>query len=139
MAALGALAENQRRNERVDRGVVTITGTGTIVLGPQPNASATFVLANPYGEIGGMRFISAFQLSLGAAPAAAAFTVGGVVNTTGQTVGSITYPAGTVLNITVLANSAGTFSTSTTPVAVQFQIWGTLMNQGSATVDGGTF
>lgn len=141
MAALGALAENQRRNERVDRGVVTVpaTGTATIVLGPTANPSATFVLTNPPGEIGPMRFMTAFQVSLNmggsgsptwtpGSLATTAFQVAASINTGGsQTVGSITYPPNTVLTIKTYTTTGTTASTA---VGVSFQIWGALNMAG---------
>lgn len=126
MALIGALAENQRRNERLDRGLITVpsSGVATIVLGPMANASATFVLANPPGEIGGMRFLTHFELCFDTTvPAATCAYVVGSINSTGQTVGSITYPAGTVLNVKTYGS---TFAAATTAANVRFTVWGML-------------
>lgn len=143
MAAVGALAENQRRNERVDRGIVTVpsSGVATIVLGPMANASATFVLANPPGEIGMMRFITHFELTLDdggtrftGITAGSPAMVSGNINATAQTVGSFSYAAGTVLNVNVYAFTSTTDPQYTTPGVsskVRFTVWGLLQPGGS--------
>lgn len=142
MAALGALAENQRRNERCDRGLITVAagGKATLVLGPMANASATMVLANPYGEIGGMRAITHFELVVddqGTAADGVTVTkpaiVTGSINSANQTIGSITYPPNTVLNINLyVATSATNPTLIQTGVAgkVRFTVWGVLDGSG---------
>lgn len=101
MALYGALAENTRRNERVERGTLTVTGTGTVTV-PSP-----------------MRQITHFQLTMddGGTAIAAADPV--------QVSGSLN-AAGTILTINTYLLVAGALGPSITPVAVRYQIWGNL-------------
>lgn len=128
MAALGALAENQRRNERVDRGVVTVPSSGTayVTIDPRTNSSITYFLLNPAGEIGSMRFMTHFQVCLdtsGNAVATTACGCSGKIKSMSQTINSVVYAPGTVLQINTYNDTAGA---ATTAINVRFTIWGML-------------
>lgn len=151
MAMHGALAENQRRNERVDRGTVTVptSGVAYVTIDPRVNSSITAFLLNPYGELGSMRFMTAFQLTLvdggtrfTGITAASPAMVSGNINSTSQTINLLVYAPFTVLTINVYAFTSSANPTFTTPgvtSTVAYQVWGALMNQGSTTITGGTF
>ena len=108
MAVHGAVAENSRRNERVERGKLTVTGSGTITV-PAP-----------------MRQITAFQLTID--------NSGGLI-VTGDTVldpalvtGSLN-AAGTVLTVQVWkfhSSSDPRWDVSAVATPIQYQIWGNL-------------
>jgi len=149
MAALGALAENQRRGERADRGVITVPSSGVafLTIDPRVNASITQFLVNPNGELGSMRFMTHFELTvddngtrLGSGNTIGSI-VSGSINTANQTINSIVYLPATVLSINVYA--IGATGLLVAPAAgstrVRWTVWGALMNQGSATVTGGPF
>lgn len=101
MSLYGALAENTRRNERVERGTLTVTGSGTVTA-PYP-----------------MRQITFFQLTLD--DAATPFTTADPVQVSGSLNAS-----GTTLTINVYKLAAGSLAASTTATAVRYEIWGNL-------------
>lgn len=101
MALLGALAENTRRNERVERGTATLTGSTTVNV-PAP-----------------MRQMTHFQLTLD--DNGTAYTGADPI----QVSGSLN-AAGTILTISAYKFSGANFVPSTTSIKVRYQIWGNL-------------
>src|SRR5260221_14202796 len=113
MALIGALAENTRRNERVERGSVTVTGSATVGV----TASQTVNLTPAYGAQGGMRQMTEFQLTLD--DGGTAFTAADPVQVSGHL-----NAAGTILTINVYLLAAGSLGPSIVATTVHYQIWG---------------
>jgi hypothetical protein len=128
MALYGGLAENTRRNERVERGLITFTGTATIGF----TASQTVNLSPAYGRVGGMRAMTHFWLQLDDGGAILSGIVGA---STAQVTGALN-AAGTILTLhansfTSAANP--TLIASTTACTVHYQIWGNLLGVAGET------
>lgn len=126
MSLYGALAENIRRNERVDRGILIIAaasnGVGTIGF----TSSQTVNLSPAYGGLGGMRAMTHFILTVddNGVPA------DGVTATKPAYVTGSLNAAGTILTVNLYVATDATHTTLIqTGVGgrVRFQVWGNLL------------
>jgi hypothetical protein len=142
MSLYGALAENTRLNERVARGKITFTGSGTIGF----TASQTVNILPPAGAMGGMRFMTNFLLTIddttGVLGTGGVST--GIVGTGTAVVSGSLNAAGTILTIlsySFTSTSNPTLIASTTAVTVRYAIWGNLSALTGAGTGGpgGTF
>lgn len=118
MSLYGALAENTRRNERLEHGSITVpaTGVGTVRLGP---GAATVNITSP------MRRITNFLLELNDNGAILSGIVGA---STAAVTGSLN-AAGTILTIHTLSFTSATNPTliaATTTTIVQYWLLGNL-------------
>ncbi len=124
MADYGALAENSRRNERIERGSVTVTGSATVGLAPSGNTVNLGAVTVPAGGPT-MRQMTHFQLTI---DDAGAVLSGIVAASTAVVTGSLN-AAGTVLTIhcnSTTSSSNPTLIASTNATVVRYQIWGNL-------------
>jgi hypothetical protein len=125
MALWGALAENTRRNERVDRGLLIIpasaNGVGTIGF----TSTQTINLTPAYGSVGGMRYLTHFMLTVddnGVVADGVTVTkpavVTGNINAAGTILTVNLYAATSTSNPTLLQTGVGG--------RVRYMIWGSL-------------
>jgi hypothetical protein len=142
MALYGGLAENIRRNERADRGILTIApaanGVGWVTCDPTVNASV-LIIAPAYGGLGGMRVFTHFVLTVDdlnvpgdGVTVTKPIDCTGNINTANRTVNSIVYKPGTLLTINLyVATSSANPTAIQTGVGgtVRWQVWGNLLGQ----------
>jgi len=77
MALYGALAENVRNNERLDRGSVVFTGAGTkVVTCNAPMRTVKFVVVTPSAAGNGTVTASVNNVGTGGGNSAVQFTIG---------------------------------------------------------------
>jgi hypothetical protein len=136
MSLYGGLAENQRRNERVDRGTLVIpvgaNGVGTIGF----TSSQTVNLTQSYGRQGGMRVITHFSLTVNDKGVPAD---GVTVTKPAYVTGSLN-AAGTILTVNLYVATDATHTTliqTGVGGSVEFLVWGNLIGLPLDTAPGG--
>lgn len=134
MSIYAALAENTRRNERVERGVITVPTSGVATIGF--TSSQTVNLTPAYGRQGGMRAMTHFYLQIDDGGA----VLSGIVGASTAVVTGALNAAGTILTIhanSFTSSSNPTLIAATTTTLVHYQIWGNLAGvAGEADVAG---
>lgn len=123
MALYGAVAENTRRNERQERGVVVVPAGGVATVGF--TSTQTVNLTPAAGRNGGMRQMTHFQLTVDDNGVAA----DGVTATKPATVTGSLNAAGTILTINLyVATSSSVTTLIQTAVEgkVRYTVWGNL-------------
>ncbi len=128
MALYGGLAENTRRNERVERGVITVPAAGTATIGF--TSSQTVNLTPAYGRTGGMRAMTHFFLQMDDGAATVANFSGIVGTSTFMATGNLN-AAGTILTIRAWSFTSTSNPTlvlgTTNPTTVHYLIFGNLI------------
>jgi len=130
MAIYGALAENTRRNERVERGTITIPTSGVATIGF--TSSQTVNLTPAYGRVGGMRAMTHFWLQIDDGWLVLSGIVGA---STDEVTGSLN-AAGTILSLKALSftsSSNPTLIAATTATVVHYLIFGNLIGASGET------
>ena len=126
MALYDGLAENIRRGERVDRGILIVPSGGVATIGF--TSTQTVNLSPAYGGQGGMRVMTSFFLTVddngtpadGVTAAKPAYVTGSL------------NAAGTILTVNLYVATDATHTTLIqTGVSgrVRFQVWGNLLGQ----------
>ncbi len=124
MALYGGLAENTRRNERVERGSLVVPSGGIATIGF--TSSQTVNLTPAYGRTGGMRAMTHFMLCVNDVGVAAD---GVTVTKPGYVTGSLN-AAGTILTINLYVSTSSsnpTWLQTSVTGKVEYIIFGNLV------------